>query len=92
MANGIKAREVSEVLLEQLKGTNDNAEKLLRTLRTRGEKEFLLVLSPGFRRIADPTLAKILAAAPPVAEPVVFRREPNSGFMELFIARCRFIP
>ena len=77
-----------------LEVTNDNAEKLLRTLRARGEKEFLLVLSPGFRRITNPTLAKIISAAPPIADPVVFRREPepHSGFMELYIAHCRFVP
>ena len=72
--------------------TDDNADELLRKLRQRGEKEFLLVVSPGFRRITDPTVAKIISAAPPVAEPLVFRREPGSGFMELYIARCRFTP
>ena len=77
---------------EVLEITNDNADELLRKLRQRGEKEFLLVLSPGFRRITDLTVAKIIAVAPPVAEPLVFRREPNSGFMELYIAHCRFVP
>ena len=68
-----------------------NAEALLRALRARGEKEFLLVLSPGFRRLSDPMLAKLLAAAPVVEEPIHFRREPGSGFMELYLARCRFL-
>ena len=67
-----------------------NAEALLRKLRESGEKEFLLVLSPGFRRIANPTVARILDAAPLTAEPMHWRREPGSGFMELYFARCRF--
>lgn len=69
--------------------TDEKAEKLVRRLRERGEREFLLVLSNRYRNISDAGLARLLAAAPPVAPPERFHPDAGSGFMDLYIVRCR---
>jgi hypothetical protein len=75
---------------KQVLEINDsNVDKLVETLRNSPQKEFILVLSPTFRRISDETLAKLLEAAPAVENVKVFEQQPGSGFINLFITTCR---
>ena len=66
-----------------------NVEKLAVKLRDRGESDFLLVLSNRYRAISDARLAVLLNVAPPVAAPERFHPAKGSGFMDLYIVRCR---
>ena len=71
---------------------NQSCDRLTAFLQQHPGEEFILILSPGYRRIANANLAKLLAAAPLTGEPVIFKRQPGSGFMELFIGVCRINP
>ena len=66
----------------------DNAGKLLEFLRRDGRRDFVLILSPRFRRVGNEQLAQLLNASE-VDEPIPFRRPAGSGFMDLLIVRCR---
>ena len=66
-----------------------SVDKLIAYLRQQREREFTLVLSNRYRSIGDAGVMKLLDAAPPVAEPTRFDRKPGSGFMDLYILRCR---
>jgi len=74
---------------EILELSNHNSSDLISFLQQHPGREFILILSPGYRRISNDNLAKLLAAAPLAGEPLIFKRQPGSGFMELFIAICR---
>jgi len=66
-----------------------NRKELIDHLRRSGNTEVLLILSNRYRRISDEGLADFLNAAPPIAEPMSFSRRERSGFMDLYIVRCR---
>ena len=72
-----------------LKLDDGNVNKLIAYLRQQRIPEFTLVLSNRYRNISDAGVMKLLEAAPPVAEPTRFNRKPGSGFMDLYILRCR---
>ena len=72
-----------------LKLDDGNVDKLIACLHQQRKREITLVLSNRYRRISDTGVMKFLAAAPPVTEPIRFRRRPGSGFMDLYILRCR---
>ena len=72
-----------------LKLDDGNVDRLVARLRQQREREFTLVLSNRYRRIGDTGVMKLLAAAPPVADPIRFNRIPGSGFMDLYILHCR---
>lgn len=57
-------------------------------LRTKGIREFTLVLSPRFRQISDEALAALLERAPLTAPPQLLEM-PGSGFLTLLIGECR---
>ena len=66
----------------------DNAGKLTEFLRRDGRRDFILILSPRFRRVGNEQLARLLNASE-VDEPIPFRRPAGTGFMDLHIVRCR---
>lgn len=69
---------------------DDRVGELLETLRRRGVKRFTLILSasPQFRQLSDAGLARLLNAAPLVAEPFRLRNS-GKGFLDLMIGECR---
>ena len=66
----------------------DNADKLTDFLHRDGRRNFILLLSPRFRRVGNEQLARLLNASE-VDKPIPFRRTAGSGFMVLHIVRCR---
>ena len=72
-----------------LKLDDGSVDRLIAYLRQQRKREFTLVLSNRYRRISDAGVMKLLGAAPPTAEPIRFARKPGSGFMDLYILRCR---
>ena len=72
-----------------LKLDDGSVDNLIAYLRQQPKREFALVLSNRYRRVSDAGVLKLLDAAPPVAEPTRFDRKPGSGFMDLYILRCR---
>ena len=72
-----------------LKLNDGNVDRIIDQLRRQREREFTLVLSNRYRSISDAGVMKLLDAAPPVAEPIRFNRKPGSGFMDIYILRCR---
>ena len=72
-----------------LKLDDRNIDELIAYLRQQRKREITLVLSNRYRRISDAGVMKLLDAAPPMTEPIRFRRRPGSGFMDLYILRCR---
>ena len=70
---------------------DDNAAELMKYLKERRIREFILILSaaPQFRRISNEQLKSFLDEAAPAGAPIRFRRFPGSGFMDLHIVRCR---
>ena len=66
-----------------------NVDELIAHLRRQREHDITLVLSNRYRNISDAGVLKLLAAAPPMTGPIRFNRKPGSGFMDIYILRCR---
>ena len=64
------------------------AAELTEFLRRSGRRDFILLLSPRFRRVSNGQLAQLLNASE-IDEPIAFRRPAGSGFMDIHIVRCR---
>jgi hypothetical protein len=66
--------------------TSDDLACALKFLKAKEHREFILILSPRFRRMNDDVLKQLLSAAPLCAPPQ--RMTGLGGFPDLFAAKC----